>query len=437
MTVTKRFIYLTFAGVPLVFAGYFLGVGLITFILYNSICFLILIVDYFITPSNKIFEVDRLGEDKLSIYENEKISISILNKSDYRFYVELKDDVPDFYFEVPAKIIGQYIMPRSKEVFEYQVIPKKRGAFTFGNINIRYDSKIGFCKKSFKVPIHKEYKVYPNLKALRKYHMALCNNRKYKSGLKNMKIQGAGTSFESLREYIPGDEYRRINWKATARENKPIVNQYEPEKNQHVYALIDSGRPMSYSIRGYNKLDMAINTCLILSDIVNQNGDKSGLLVFNTQLQNFVPPGKGIGHRNKIMEALYHIDHTNNTSNYEEAIFYLRKNEKHRSIIFIFTDFDTIEEAEEMLKILHIVSKNYVVIIMLIKNESLENITKIQTASENDIFNKAVAMELLLERKNIINRLNKLGIMCMECEIENIEVNTINKYLQIKNKMYF
>jgi uncharacterized protein (DUF58 family) len=437
LVVTRRFIWLIAAGTIAVLAGYFIGAAVQVFILYNFICFLILIVDFNLTPPSDIFDVERTGDHKLSIYEKENIIISIYNKSDHKFVMQLKDTIPDFHFVVPNKIVTKGIPPHNKMDFVYEVIPQKRGAFIFGSLNIRYISRLGLCMKSFTVPMDREYKVYPNLKALRKYHMTACSNRKFKSGLKSMKMLGRGTSFESLREYIPGDEYRRINWKATARESKPIINQYEPEKDQHVYALIDSGRPMSYSVRGYNKLDMAINTALILSDIVNQNGDKSGLLVFNTQLQGFISPGKGSDHRNKMMEALYHIKYTNYTSNYEDTFLHLKKYEKHRSIIFLFTDFDTIEEADEMQKLLHLISRNNIVIIMLIKNESLERISETKAGTEEEIFNKAVAMELLTERKNIIKSLNKLGIMCIECEIENIEITSINKYIEVKNRKYF
>lgn len=435
--VTRRFIWLIAAGVPFVFAGYFIGLAVPFFVLYNVLCFIVLSLDVYLTPSSDIFEVERIGDDKLSIYERETISIRVYNKSDNKLRVQLKDSIPDFYFENTGGIVKRDILPHGREVLEYQVTPRKRGAFTFGDIYIRYTSKLGFCLKAFKVSEKREYKVYPNLKSLRKYHMSVCNNRKYKIGFKNMKMMGTGTSFESLREYMTGDEYRKINWKATAREDRPIINHYEPEKDQHVYSLIDCGRPMSYSIRGFNKLDMAVDTALVLSDIVNQNGDKSGLLTFNTELQSFVSPGKGSGHRNRIMETLYHIEHTNYTSNYEEAFIYLKKNERHRSILFLFTDFDSIEEAEEMLKLLTLLSKNNIVVIILIKNESLEEIAKSKAKTEDEVFSKGVAIELLLDRRNIINRLNKLGVMCMECEIENVELNTINKYLQIKNRMYF
>jgi uncharacterized protein (DUF58 family) len=290
--------------------------------------------------------------------------------------------------------------------------------------------------KMYKLNVNREYKVYPNLKNLRKYKLSLTNNRMLKQGQKNLKMLGRGTSFESLREYVTGDEYRKINWKATAREGKPVVNQYEPEKNQHVHMLIDTGRPMSYTVRGYRKLDMVVNTALILSDIVNQNGDQSGLLLFNTEVDNMIMPGKGAVHRNKMLEALYHIDHTNQTSNYEDAFYYFKRKERHRSIMFLFTDFETIEEAENMLRVLPVISKNNLLIIMLIRNESLENIGNLEVKNKEDMFNKGVALELINERKKIISLLNRRGVMCVEVEAEKLEFSTVNKYIQVKNRNY-
>jgi uncharacterized protein (DUF58 family) len=247
---------------------------------------------------------------------------------------------------------------------------------------------------------------------------------------------GRGTSFESLREYVAGDEYRKINWSATARSSKPIINQYEPEKNQHVYMFIDTGRPMSYSVRGYRKLDLAVNTALVLSDIVNQNGDQSALLLFNTEVNNMIAPGKGAAHRNRILEALYNIDYTNQTSNYDDAFYYFKRKERHRSIVFLFTDFETVEEAENMLKILPIISKNNLVAVILIKNERLEEIGSQKVRNQEEVFDKGVALELINERRKIISLLNKRGVFCIECEAEKVEITAINQYIQIKNKSY-
>lgn len=436
LSITKRFVFLLALGIVVLAGSLFIGNSLTMFIVYNLICFILLLTDYFISPKETEIEVARDENDKLSIFEKEVISFTVYNRSEFRINIELMDEIPEFHFETENKIMKGKIAPAKKETFQYFVIPTKRGAYEFKSVHIRYDGRLKLCKRQYKVPLNKEYKVYPNLKNLRKYRLNLTNNRNLRQGQRSMQMLGKGSSFESLREYVVGDEYRKINWKATARENKPIVNQYEPEKNQHVYLFVDTGRPMSYTVHGLRKLDLAVNTALVLSDIVNQNGDQSALLLFNTEVNNMIAPGKGAGHRNRMMECLYHIDYTNETSNYDDAFYYFKKKERHRSIIFIFTDFETLGEAENMLRVLPIISKNNLVVIILIKNESLEEIGTQRVKNQKQMFDKGVALELLEERKRIISLLNKRGVLCTECPSEKLELTVINKYIQIKNKSY-
>jgi uncharacterized protein (DUF58 family) len=280
----------------------------------------------------------------------------------------------------------------------------------------------------------REYKVYPNVKDLKKYRIMAIKNKHLSDGNKTFKRLGDGREFESLRDYVIGDDYRRINWKATARENKPIINQYEPEKNQHIYALVDTGRSMSYSIRGQRKLDMAINTALVLTDIANQNGDLSGVMTFNVEVENFLSPGKGIGHRNQIMETLYHIEATNESSNFEEAFIRFKTKEKRRSMIVLFTDFEIVYEAKEMLKSISILSKTHIVMIFLIKDDKYEKVINSKPKTEKERIRVAVAHEMIGNRKRLIKVLNSMGIMCHECESEKLSTKVINSYLELKNR---
>lgn len=436
MGITRRFVYLLSFGVIFLAAALLVNNSFTVFIVYNLVCIILLLIDCFISPSEFSIVVERYGNEKLSLYEKEAISFQVHNKSPYELYIELKDELPEYHFQAEDRLMTGVVLPNEKKIFKYLVVPTKRGAFTFENLHIKYRGRLKLCTKIFKVMLSREYQVYPNIKNLHKYRLNICNNRLFKQGQRNLRMSGKGTSFESLREYVPGDDYKKINWKATGRINKPIINQYEPEKNQHVYMFIDTGRPMSYTVRGYRKLDLVVNTALVLSDVINQNGDQSAVLLFNTEVKNMVIPGKGSEHRKKIMETLYHIDYTNDTSNYQEAFCYFKKKERHRSIIFLFTDFETEEEAENILQVLPLISKNNLVVILLIKNESMEEIAHIKIQDHQDLFNKGVALELLNERQKIINLLNHKGIFCLECPAEKLEYIAINKYIEVKNRTY-
>ncbi|MCT4593462.1 MAG: DUF58 domain-containing protein [Anaeromicrobium sp.] len=417
--------------------GHMLNISSYIFIIYNVVALLVLLYDYKTTKYDENIEIDRFGDDKLSIHEVEHINFTIHNKNNEPIQVKIRDEVPDFHFEIMDEVISQKILPREKSNLSYRIVPKKRGAYEFNNIHMRIESrlKLVYLKKIISIP--REYKVYPNLKNLKKYKLLVGKNKLMEPGRKSLKTIGSKTSFSHLREYVVGDEYRKINWKATARENKLIVNEYEPEKNQRIHVLLDEGRTMSGEIRGHKKLDMAIDAALLLGDISNQKGDLCGLTTFNRKVNSYVKPGKGPAHRNHILETLYHIEGSNHTSNYKEAFLHLKKKEKHRSIIFLFTDFSIMEEGHEILKHLPVISKNNIVTIVLIRDENKEALLDEKSNSVEKIYDKAVAMEMIRNREMVISLIKKRKIMCIEADKEELSLKVINKYLEIKNQMDF
>lgn len=435
MGITNRFLGLLIGGLIPIGISVFMQGSLTLFLSYNLLCAALLLWDFRISKDGESLEVERIGSETLSIYQQETLNFQITNPTRRQLSFTLRDDIPAFHFKCENRGFEGELAANGRQVFGYAVEPTKRGAFTFGNVHIRYTGKLGLCRRSFSLPLSRELKVYPNLKNLRKYRLGLCNNRMLKEARRSLRSLGKGTAFESLREYVAGDDYRKINWAATARGDRPIVNQYEPDKNQHVHILIDTGRPMSYTVKGWRKLDLVINTALILSDIVNQGGDLSGLMLFNERVQNMIMPAKGADHRNKMLEALYHIEHTNRTSSYDEAFYTLRSRERHRSILFIFTDFDTPEDAEYILRAMPVISRHHVVVMILIRSEGVEALGAAEVGSHEALFQKGVALSLLEERRRIIHLLNRQGVLCIECAPEQLDTVAINRYISIKNRM--
>jgi len=432
--ITKRFLGLLALGLIVVAAAAPLNIALPVFLIWNAGCFILLLVDYRLSLKSRSLAIERMGPDTLSIFEPEHIGFRIHNTGSRPITVELKDELPDFHFRCENSIMTLHLPPGTEQETGYTTTPTKRGAFTFGSLHIRYSGKLRLCRMLSAAPLQREYRVYPNLKNLKKYRLALCNNRMYKDARRNLKSLGRGTSFESLREYVSGDEYRKINWNATAREGKPIINQYEPEKNQHVHILIDTGRPMSYTVRGNRKLDLVVNTALVLSDIVGQSGDLSGLTLFNENPELYLAPGKGAEHRTRMLEALYHIEHTNRTSNYEEAFYNLRRKERHRGLVFLFTDFDIVEDTQFLLQALPIISRQHTVVLMLIRNEDLIARSNAPAHSTESIFETGIALDFLDERSRVIQILNRRGVFCFECAAESLEYTAVNQYIRIRNK---
>ena len=429
MSVSKRFVTFALLGIViLLYAAMVPGISVFVFWIYNLVLFILLIIDGVISPNARGFQIRRDEEYKLSHRADNQIDFYIYNPYPYLLNVEAKDTVSDRHFTISSRKLKHKIAPGEEKVFSYEVTPSKRGAFTFPSIYLRMTGLFGLIVKYHTYPCPMEFKVYPNLKDLQRFRLMTQKNRLLPRGEKVIRLFGSGTEFESLRAYVEGDDYRKINWPVSAREMRLIVNDYQIEKNQPVFLMIDGGRPMSYNVKGYKKLDYAINAALVLSDIVNQKGDQSGLLVFDKEVKSLIMPGKGSNHRNDLMEALYHIQETRDTSNYEAAFRTLCQRQKRRSLVFIFTDFETLEEAQELCAHLGYLKRRHFPIVVFMRNDEL-----IALSDDRDKYVQEVAKDFLKERALLFRRLNAMSVPNVETAAENFSVTAVNQYLNLRS----
>ena len=422
------------AGIVLMAGGMAAGGSPLLFVVYNAVCFGLLLLDYVLSPKGGTLLVRRDSEDTLYYKTENTITLFVLTNCRKSLQVRLRDDLPAWHFTRIGPDPAHTVYPGEEQAFTYTVLPTKRGSFMFNRVHLQMTGLLGLCTKTFFVQIPQEMKVYPNLTELSKYRLITQKNRLLEMGDRRIRLQGGGTEFESLRDYVEGDDFRKINWNNTARRNKLTVNRYEMEKNQPVLMLLDTGRPMSYTLKGYKKLDYAINAALMLSDIVNQKGDNSGLMVFDTSVQAVIMPGKGERHRNTLMETLYHVKETTHISNYDGVFRDLVAKQKRRSIVFIFTDFETLEEAKMLIGSIGIITRRHIPIIVLMKNESVRSIADSTDETLKGFYDKAMAQDILRERKNIMKALNARGVLCIETDAEKFALAAINTYLTVKNR---
>jgi len=432
MTVTKNFVLLVVAGLFLTILGWFFGYHQIVFLLWNLLLVGLLALDFLITPGGKQLTVRRVEDENLYFKTFNTVGFIVENMSKHNLTVEGKDEKHRF-FSVYGVLPIHTVPSRSEQLFTYTTIPAKRGSFSFERINLRYNGVIGLCVKHAAYHCPTEFKVYPNVRDLSKFRLMMQQTRLLPRGEKNIRQYGVGTEFESLRSYVEGDDYRKINWRATARGNKLMVNMYQVERNQPVYILIDIGRPMSYSVNGFKKLDFAINAALVLSDIVNQGGDKVGLMVFDSKVRTFIPPGQGAGHRNQLMEALYHVADNRSTADYESAFRTLCEKQKRRSLVFIFTDFELPDEAQELISYMAILKKRHMPVVVFMANEGLDALAEQEVYKEFDKVLRDTAREFLSERKLIFRNLTMMGIPNIESGAENFASAAVNRYLRLKS----
>ncbi|MCL1883771.1 MAG: DUF58 domain-containing protein [Defluviitaleaceae bacterium] len=432
MGITKSFVLLISVGVIVTFASWQFGASYIAiFLFWNLLLLGLLILDAIITPGKKYFKVRRGEEDILYFRAENEIEFFIKNTSRHALLIEAKDESVRHFDVLDKSELTHWVSGREEFSFAYIVVPSKRGSFAFENIYLRYTGILGMCVKYVKFHCPIEFKVYPNIKDLAKYRLMLQKNRLLPEGDKYIKNYGIGYEFESLRPYVDGDDYRKINWQATSRENKLIVNQYQIERNQPVYILLDIGRPMSYSVGGYKKLDYAINAALILSDIVNQSGDKVGLMVFDSTVRSHIAPGQGAVHRNHLMETLYHVEDNRSTADYSGAFRALCEKQKRRSLVFIFTDFEIPEEARELIHHMTLLKKRHMPIIVFMENENLNTLAENPIRKNFDKYLQSTAKEFQNERREIFLSLSAMGIPNVESSAENFALSAVNRYIKL------
>lgn len=434
MPFSKTFALLVFAGIIPIIAGTFTGGLIYIFLFYNILLIILLTVDLILTPGPKLLEVSRECDEKFSLGADNEVYLRFRNNSRHFLNVELVDEVPA-YFSIKNHVVKINSVPNDEIAGKYIVNPQKRGEFTFGSVHIRYKGLLKLCSKKARFDISNNYKVYPNLKDLRRYSLAALKKSQLIQGVRKTKGFAMGTEFESLREYSEGDDYRKINWMATSRTNKIIVNSYEPEKNQQIFIMVDSSRVMNSEIEYIKKLDYAINSSFLLADFVIKKGDNAGLLVFDSKVRRFIKPGKGMAHFQLIAENLYNVEENFVTADYQGALLYLNENHKRRSLICIFTELFNKDEALALVVALKGAARNHIPLVITIKDLRIYEMMKADLKEQNDVYLKSAAIKMVEEREKIKKVFVEAGIALIDIEPDKLSIEVMNKYLMMKSSL--
>ncbi|MCX7843192.1 MAG: DUF58 domain-containing protein [Clostridia bacterium] len=431
MPFSKRFALLVLAGVAPLVIGSLMGWAFHIFIIYNSTILLLLILDFFLTPGPRNFEVSRQCEEKFSLGAENMVAIKVRNSSRYLLKAEFRDTVPNC-FKHEDVLLKIQLVPHHESIGIYAVVPQKRGQFSFGSIFCRYDGVLGLCSKSGSFAAGRDYKVYPNIRDLRRYTLSALKKSQLIQGVKKVKTYGMGTEFESLREYTEGDDYRKINWLATARAHKLIVNTYEPERNQQIFILLDASRVMNSEINFIKKLDYAINSSFLFADFAIRKGDNIGLLVFDSSVKRYIKPGKGMAHFQLIAENLYNVQENMVTADYKAALTYLNQNHKRRSLLLIFTELFNSEEALNLAVTLKSHAKNHMPVVITINDTRIEEKAESDVAELEDVFIKTAAIRFHEEREKVRRTLTESGVAAIDAPPDKLSIEVLNKYLSMK-----
>jgi len=323
------------------------------------------------------------------------------------------------------------VPPLSTATLKYILIPNHRGDYQFGSINYRYSCFLGLVKRQRKQEGADRVKVYPNLLAIRKYDLIHKRSHLLETGIKRSLLRGEGTNFESLRDYVPDDDIRWVDWKSTARHNHPISRNYQVERMQNLLLVIDAGRMMATRIGNLTKLDYAINASLLLGYVAIHQADQVGMLAFADDIISFLPPKNKL---NYLMEVLYPLEVKLCEPDYRKVSRFLSLKHRKRSLIVIFTDFSDTQSSSSLLSCISTLVPQHLPLMVTINDPELIKTSQIIPEESLSIYEKAVANQLLLEREELLNKLTQKGVLALDVPVEKLSVAVINKYLEVKSK---
>ncbi|MCT4663627.1 MAG: DUF58 domain-containing protein [Flavobacteriales bacterium] len=409
----------------------------LTYIVYGYwlVFILLVFVDSILLFAKRNLFVERNTADRFSNGDQNPIWLTVENHYSFPIHLKIIDEIPFQFQKRDFKILA-HIEKGEKKTLKYELRPISRGLYHFKNINVFTKSPLGLVARKYIFECPKKVPVFPSFLKLRDFLTLLSESNLKKHGAKKIRRLGHTMEFEQIKEYTLGDDIRTINWKATAKRDHLMINQYQDERSQQVYMLIDKGRLMQNSFEDLSLLDHAINTCLVLSHIILRKDDKLGLFTFRNRIENQILADNKIGQLNKLQEQLYRIE-----TNYKEADFgllyrELRNKVKQRSLLFLFTNFEVENDLNRKLPYLKAIAKNHQLVVIFFKNDDIQKEAQIEPKTVYETYSKASSQAYQLQKELMVKKLHKQGIITIYTHPRNITTKTINQYLKLKQQSF-
>lgn len=408
-------------------------------IICDALLVVLVVIDYQLTPRPWLISARRTTTDRLSIGRENSVRIEVFNKSPNDLTIRLRDEHPqtisanveEFEFKLPAN--GQSLL-------EYQLTPRLRGLYRFGKIYVRYRSFLGLFFRQVEFSEEKDVRVFSDLKALHDLSIKLSQSSEL--GELHQRKRGQGTDFASLREYTSGDDSKAIDWKATARRDRPVVRTYEAEQEQRLLILIDAGRMMVSDLEGLTRFDHALNAALCLALTGLSHNDQVGLGVFADKPLAYLPPRRGKAYMKKLLEGVFDIEPRMVEPDYVGVLSYFASAQKGRSLMVVLTDLTDAVGSHALLSGLASLSGRHLPFCVTLKDRQVIQMSQEghltgptdRSVSTDKIFQRAVATDLLNQRELALNVLQRRGCLVLDCPPQELSDRLVDSYLDIKTR---
>lgn len=391
-------------------------------------------VDLFLLYSKKTGIVaTRQVPERLSLSDDNKVSLFISNRYSYTASILVIDELP-VQLQIRDWQRMLTINPAASKTIEYSIKPYTRGEYFFGDINIIVNGPLQLTRRRYAIRAKHLVKVYPSFIQMRRFQLLAISNRLQDVGVKRIRRLGHSTEFEQIKEYVRGDDYRTINWKATGRKGSLMINNYTDEKSQQIYCVINKGRVMKMPFDGMTLLDYAINASLILSNVAMVKQDKAGLITFAEKLDTFLPADKKPGQMNLILESLYKQETHFLEADYEKLYATIRGRVTNRGLVVLFTNFESLEGLKRELPAFKKIAHYHLLLIVFFENTAIKSLIQSDAENLEQVYIKTIAEKFAYEKKQMVRELQQNGILSVLTTPEQLSINTINKYLELKNR---
>lgn len=429
----RLFMLIACSVVLFLFAFFFTWLGVIPEIVFYALVTLVIIDTYLLYGVRKGVFAKRHAPERLSNSDDNELGIYVENWYTFNVDIGIIDEIP-FQFQRRDILFKTTLQPRQRKFINYVLRPTKRGEYQFGDVRVYVRSPLGLVRRRYNFAQAETLPVYPSFLQMRKYELMAISNNLSELGIKKIRRLGHSMEFEQVKSYVPGDDYRTINWKATARQGNLMVNNYTDEKSQHVYCVIDKSRVMKMPFDGMTLLDYAINASLVLSNVALIKEDKAGLVTVGGKVGSVIPSDRRPTQINKILEVLYKEKTRFLEMNMEAMYSTIRSVIKQRSLVVFFTNYESMNALQRQLPFLRRIAQFHLLLVVFFENTELKNISEEPAADVEGIYIKTIAEKFAYDKRLIVKELAKNNIQSILTSPQNLTVNAVNKYLEIKAK---
>ncbi|MEM1124511.1 MAG: DUF58 domain-containing protein, partial [Bacteroidota bacterium] len=369
----------------------------------------------------------------LSLGDANKITLHLENLTASPLQLTIIEELPVQFQKRDFKI-RQTLKGAAKEAIQYELTPTVRGEYEFGQTNIFIENFLGLARRRLPLETQTTVPVYPSIIQMREMALKALSSLSFQEGVKKVRRLGHSYEFEQIKNYVRGDDYRSINWKASSRRGQLMVNQYEDERAQQVYSIIDKSRNMKMPFNGMSLMDYAVNTSLAISNIILRKYDRAGLISFSDKIGTVIKADKKPTQLNKILSALYKEKSGQLEADYELLYYASRKLITRRSLLLLYTNFESTFSLERVLPILRKISKFHLLVVIIFENTEVKGFVEKEVKDTEGIYFQTVARKFLNEKEQMVQTLKQYGIQSILTKPEDLSLNTVNKYLEVKSR---